>query len=393
MQDGFVKVAARTPEVRVADVDFNTKAILEEVRRAREDDDAKLVVLPELCVTAYTCEDLFWQEELLDAAERAIGTIVRATADYDLLLFFGAPVRVNDKLYNCAVAASAGEVLGIVPKLYLPTYNEFYEGRHFMSGPLETSAIDLPLADVYDVPFGARQVFCCATLPQLKVAAEICEDLWVPAPPSVEHAQAGATVIVNLSASNALVGKAAYRRSLVTSQSARLICAYVYASAGEGESTQDVVFSAHDMIAENGVLLAESEPFGEGCATSEVDVRMLAAERQRMSTYETSAAPVDELGYTYTSFALEAARTGAKTRLTRYVDPHPFVPDDPATRAQRCEDVLSIQAHGLAKRLSHTRSTHAVVGVSGGLDSTLALLVTARAFDLVGLDQIGRAHV
>ena len=389
MQDGFVKVAARTPEVRVADVDFNTKAILEEVRRAREDDDAKLVVLPELCVTAYTCEDLFWQEELLDAAERAIGTIVRATADYDLLLFFGAPVRVNDKLYNCAIAASAGEVLGIVPKLYLPTYNEFYEGRHFVSGPLEASAIDLPLADVYDVPFGARQVFCCATLPQLKVAAEICEDLWVPAPPSVEHAQAGATVIVNLSASNALVGKAAYRRSLVASQSARLICAYVYASAGEGESTQDVVFSAHDMVAENGVLLAESDPFGEGCATSEVDVRMLAAERQRMSTYETSAAPVDELGYTYTSFALEAARTGAKTRLTRYVDPHPFVPDDPATRAQRCEDVLSIQAHGLAKRLSHTRSTHAVVGVSGGLDSTLALLVTARAFDLVGLDRAG----
>lgn len=386
MQDGFVKVAARTPEVRVADVAHNVRAILEEVRCTCEDDGARVVVLPELCVTAYSCGDLFWQSALLDASERAVAQIARETAAFDAIIFFGVPLRVNNKLYNCAVAVCSGEVLGIVPKYSIPTYNEFYEGRYFVSGPLDPAGIDLPLAGLTDISFGARQLFCCETVADLKIAAELCEDLWVPMAPSIEHAQAGATLIVNLSASDALVGKAAYRRSLVVGQSARLICAYIYASAGEGESTQDVVYSAHDLIAENGTLLAEGVPFGEGCATSEIDVAMLAAERQRMSTFPTTVSPWSGEGcYSCHRFSLEPV----STPLTRLVDAHPFVPDDVTTRAQRCEDVLSIQAHGLARRLMHTRSTCVVIGISGGLDSTLALLVTARAFDLVGLDREG----
>lgn len=385
MQDGFVKVAARTPEIRVADVAYNTKAILSEIRDAYEHDGAKIIVLPELCVTGYTCEDLFWQDALLDATERALTKIAEATAGYDVIIFFGAPLRNNAKLYNCAVAVSHGEILGVVPKQNIPTYNEFYEGRHFSVGYEDVMIVNLPFAGEFGIPFGANQIFVCESMPELKIAVEICEDLWVPNPPSTNHALAGATVIVNLSASNAVVGKADYRRNLVIGQSARLLAAYIYASAGEGESTQDVVYSGHDMIAENGALLAESKPFGDGCAASEIDVSLLAAERRRQSTFQSSGASELDMGYVHVEFTLEKAAT----KLTRFVDPHPFVPDNPVTRAQRCEDVLSIQAHGLARRLAHTRSTHAAIGVSGGLDSTLALLVTARAFDLVGLDRAG----
>lgn len=385
MQDGFVKVAARTPEIRVADVAYNTKAILSEIRDAYEHDGAKIIVLPELCVTGYTCEDLFWQDALLDATERALTKIAEATAGYDAIIFFGAPLRNNAKLYNCAVAVSHGEILGVVPKQNIPTYNEFYEGRHFSVGYEDVMIVNLPFAGEFGIPFGANQIFVCESMPELKIAVEICEDLWVPNPPSTNHALAGATVIVNLSASNAVIGKADYRRNLVIGQSARLLAAYIYASAGEGESTQDVVYSGHDMIAENGALLAESKPFGDGCAASEIDVSLLAAERRRQSTFQSSGASELDMGYVHVEFTLEKAAT----KLTRFVDPHPFVPDNPVTRAQRCEDVLSIQAHGLARRLAHTRSTHAAIGVSGGLDSTLALLVTARAFDLVGLDRAG----
>lgn len=385
MQDGFVKVAARTPEIRVADVAYNTKAILSEIRDAYEHDGAKIIVLPELCVTGYTCEDLFWQDILLDATERALTEIAEVTADYDAIIFFGAPLRNNAKLYNCAVAVSHGEILGVVPKQNIPTYNEFYEGRHFSVGHEDVMIVNLPFAGEFGIPFGANQIFVCESMPELKIAVEICEDLWVPNPPSTNHALAGATVIVNLSASNAVIGKADYRRNLVIGQSARLLAAYIYASAGEGESTQDVVYSGHDMIAENGALLAESKPFGDGCAASEIDVSLLAAERRRQSTFQSSGASELDMGYVHVEFTLEKAAT----KLTRFVDPHPFVPDNPVTRAQRCEDVLSIQAHGLARRLAHTRSTHAAIGVSGGLDSTLALLVTARAFDLVGLDRAG----
>ena len=382
MRDGFVKVAAVTPEVRVADVAFNVDACVAAAERACTEDGASVVVLPELAITGYTCEDLFWQDALLDAAERGLADFAARTAELDALLLVGVPVRVNAKLYNCCAVVTSGTILGVVPKRHIPTYNEFYEGRHFVPGTADVVPIDV--AGQLDVPFGMSQLFACEELPELVVAAEICEDLWVPEPPSIRHARAGATLICNLSASNALVGKADYRRELVRGQSARLVCGYVYASAGTGESTQDLVFSGHDLVAENGRLLAEGVPFGDGRALTEVDVRQLVAERRRMSTFET-VANAAQLDYHVSRFTLDVHHV----HLTRWVDPHPFVPSDATRRAERCEDVFSIQAHGLAKRLSHTRSTRAVIGVSGGLDSTLALLVAVRAFDLLGLDRTG----
>ncbi len=382
MQDGFVKVAAVTPEVRVADVTFNVDACVAAAERACTEDGASVVVLPELAITGYTCEDLFWQDALLSAAERGLADFVARTAELDALLLMGVPVRVNAKLYNCCAVVASGTILGVVPKRHIPTYNEFYEGRHFVPGTADVVPIDV--AGQLDVPFGMSQLFACEELPELVVAAEICEDLWVPEPPSIRHAQAGATLICNLSASNALVGKADYRRELVRGQSARLVCGYVYASAGTGESTQDLVFSGHDLVAENGRLLAEGAPFGDGRALTEMDVRQLVAERRRMSTFET-VANAAQLDYHVSRFTLDVHHV----HLTRWVDPHPFVPSDAARRAERCEDVFSIQAHGLAKRLAHTHSTRAVIGVSGGLDSTLALLVAVRAFDLLCLDRTG----
>ena len=382
MRDGFVKVAAVTPEVRVADVAFNVDACVAAASRACTEGGASVVVLPELAITGYTCEDLFWQDALLDAAERGLADFAVRTEDLDALLLVGVPVRVNAKLYNCCAVISSGTILGVVPKRHIPTYNEFYEGRHFVPGTADVVPIDV--SGQLDVPFGMSQLFACEELPELVVAAEICEDLWVPEPPSIRHAQAGATLVCNLSASNALVGKADYRRELVRGQSARLVCGYVYASAGTGESTQDLVFSGHDLVAENGRLLAEGAPFGGGRALSEVDVRQLAAERRRMSTFQT-VANAAQLDYHVSRFTLDVHHV----HLTRWVDPHPFVPSDAARRAERCEDVFSIQAHGLAKRLAHTHSTRAVIGLSGGLDSTLALLVTVRAFDLLGLPRDG----
>ena len=385
MRDGFVKVAAVTPEVRVADVAFNVEACVAAAREAAAQDGAAVIVLPELALTGYTCEDLFWQDALVRAADAGLADFAAATADLDALLLVGVPVRANAKLYNCAAVVSRGMVLGVVPKTHIPTYNEFYEGRHFVPGPADP--VTVSVGGEKDVLFGTNLLFSCLELPELVVAAEICEDLWVAAPPSIAHAQAGATLICNLSASNAVVGKADYRRTLVCGQSARLVCGYVYASAGTGESTQDLVFSGHDLGAENGRLLAEGRPFGDGRAVSEVDVRVLAAERTRMSTFECAAA-AEEYGYVTVPFSLGAAAS-LETPLTRWVDPHPFVPSDAARRAERCEDVFAIQAHGLAKRLAHTHSRRAVIGLSGGLDSTLALLVTVRAFDLLGLPRDG----
>ena len=386
MRDGFVKVAAVTPEVRVADVAFNVESCVAAARQAAEKDGAVVIVLPELALTGYTCEDLFWQDALIRAADAGLADFAAATADLDALLLVGVPVRAGGKLYNCAAVVSRGMVLGLVPKTHIPTYNEFYEGRHFVSGPVDPVAVSI--AGEKNVPMGTSLLFPCLELPELVVAAEICEDLWVAAPPSIAHAQAGATLICNLSASNAVVGKADYRRSLVTGQSARLLCGYVYASSGTGESTQDLVFSGHDLVAENGRLLAEGRPFVDGRAVSEIDVRFLAAERTRMSTFECAAA-AEECGYVTVPFSLGAGAASRETSLTRYVDPHPFVPSDPTRREERCEDVFAIQAHGLAKRLSHTHSRRAVIGLSGGLDSTLALLVTVRAFDLLGLPRDG----
>ncbi len=381
MRDGFVKVAVVSPEVRVANVDFNVESAVKEVRWAAAE-GAKVVSLTELCLCAYTVEDLLRQPLLLEAAERGLARFAEDTAELDCLCVVGLPVALSGNLYNVAAFVTHGEVLGLVPKRNIPTYNEFYEGRHFTPGPDEVEFVRF--AGQEDVPFGAAQVFRCEELPSLVVGAEICEDLWVPDPPSIGLAQAGCTVICNISASNALVGKADYRRSLVVGQSARLICGYLYGSAGWGESTDDLVFSAHDLIAENGRLLAEAAPFGGGRAVSEIDVEMLQSERLRMTTYETAPAP-EAAGYLETTFSLEFG----ETRLTRSVDAHPFVPRDTSELGQRSEDILNIQSLGLAKRLFHTGCTRAVIGISGGLDSTLALLVAVRAFDQLGLDRAG----
>lgn len=389
MRDGFIKVAALTPAVRVADVEYNVEACVEAVRSS----DAQVIVLPELAITSYTCEDLFWQGALLRAAEEGLGQLAAAVVDVDALVLVGVPVRVASKLYNCAAALCHGELLGLVPKRNIPTYGEFYEGRRFSAGPEDVTLISF--AGYEEVPFGAGQLFECESVPGLTVAAEICEDLWVPNPPSTPAALAGATLICNLSASNELVGKADYRRDLVASTSARLVCAYAYASAGWGESTQDVVYGGHCLIAENGRVLQQTRPLDDAAlalagdahaqtgAAAVVDLDLLAHDRMRMSTFNADPAAA---GYVITTFDLDVVETPLGGR---FVDPHPFVPADPTRRAERCESIFAIQAHGLAKRLAHTHSRRAVIGVSGGLDSTLALLVCARAFDLLGLDRAG----
>lgn len=373
MKQGFVKVAAATPKIAVADCKKNVEVILESIREM-EEKGAKVMVLPELCITGYTCADLFWQGRLLEEAKESLQKIANETADVDALIFVGLPLEVYGKLYNVAAVLNHGELLGIVPKKYLPNYNEFYEERHFTPG--EETAEEITLFG-RTVPFGMNLLFSCEDMPHLTVAAEICEDLWAPEPPSVRHALAGATVIVNLSASDEMVGKDSYRRNLVATQSARLVCGYLYSTAGEGESSQDLVFGGQNLIAENGVMLAEAKRFHNETVCTELDVDRLVSERRRMTTYPAQK----DSGYRRISFSLRME----ETVLTRFVDPQPFVPSDKRNRELRCDEILNIQAMGLKKRLEHTHCRSAVIGISGGLDSTLALLVTVRAFDMLGL--------
>ncbi len=378
MKDGFIRVAAGTPDIIVADTKHNADQIIKLIDDAARQ-GAALLTLPELCVTGYTCGDLFFQRTLLEGAEEAARRIIEATEKVDMLVVFGCPVVVKQKLYNCALVAAHGELLGIVPKQNIPNYGEFYELRNFTPGSmLPTDAyLSIDYAGAEYVRFGTDVVFQCSDIPEFAVGVEICEDLWIASPPSNALAAAGATVIVNLSASDEVVCKDDYRRRLVTEQSARLICGYIYADAGEGESTTDVVFSGHSLIAENGRLLREKKPFsGSNLIMSELDVQLIASERRRMNTY--SIKPADE--FSVEEFSLEIR----KTELTRIVDPHPFVPSNEDERANRCEHILNIQTHGLKKRLSHAHAKCAVVAVSGGLDSTLALLVTVRAMDMLG---------
>ncbi len=373
MNQGFVKAAAATPKIAVADCRKNVETILDSIREM-EKMGAKIMVLPELCITGYTCSDLFWQERLLKEAVEGLKRIAAGTKETDALIFAGLPLEVDGKLYNTAAVLNHGKILGIVPKKYLPNYNEFYEARHFMPG--EETAEEI-LLDGQRVPFGMNLLFACEEMPHLIVAAEICEDLWAPDPPSVRHALAGATVIANLSASDEMVGKDSYRRSLVSGQSARLVCGYIYSTAGEGESSQDLVFGGQNMIAENGVMLAEARRFRNQTVCTELDVDRLISERRRMTTYP----PQKSEGYRRISFSLHMEETA----LTRFFDPYPFVPSEKKNRELRCDEILNIQAMGLKKRLEHTRCRSAVIGISGGLDSTLALLVTVRAFDMLEL--------
>lgn len=372
MKDGFVKVACATPKIRVADVSYNVKEICRLMDEAA-DQHAKIVVFPELCVTGYTCEDLFWQRTLLNAARDGLLQIAEHSEGMDGIFFVGLPMMHGGKLYNVAAVLSGGKILGVVPKKYIPSYGEFYEGRHFAPG---NDSCELERIGDVQVLFGVRQLFVCAELPELVVGAEVCEDLWVADPPSTAHALAGATVIVNLSASDETVTKSEYRELLVNSQSARLLCGYAFCSAGEGESTTDLVFGGHNLISENGVLLAQTSCFEGQMAISDIDVYRLEAERRRINTFVT-----DAKDYIMTSFSLRME----ETPLVRSFSSAPFVPGDMDSRSRRCRNIVSIQAMGLKKRLEHTGCRHAVIGISGGLDSTLALLVTAQAFDYLKL--------
>ena len=371
MKDGFLKAAALSPALRVADCAYNAGQIAEAMQACAVR-GIKLAVFPELALTGYTCGDLFFQQALQQAALQGLAQILQASEGLDLIALVGLPVAVNGKLYNCAAVVCGGRLLGLVPKTCLPNYGEFYEKRHFAPGDKKVRTVTVC---GQQVPFGTQLLFQCRQMPAFVLGVELCEDLWSALPPSTFHALAGATVIANLSASDETVGKAEYRRALVANQSARLLCCYLYASAGHGESTQDMVFAGHDLVAENGVLLAETEPFKGGDAVSELDCARMLAERAR----NTSFVPNDE-GYQVVGFDLAVT----ETVLTRWVDPAPFVPGDARRRAERCELILRMQADGLAKRIEHTHAKTAVIGISGGLDSCLALLVAARAMRQLG---------
>ena len=372
MKDGFVKTAVATHAIRVADCAYNAARI---VALAKEADAAgvRLLVLPELCITGYTAGDLFLQETLLSGALAALAEILRETAALDLLLLPGLPFAFGNKLYNCAAVCHKGKLLGLVPKTHIPNYGEFYEQRHFSSGAGLSVSVT-PFG--YEVPLAANLLFTCRALPAFTLGVEVCEDLWVPDSPSRMLCREGATVIANLSASDEVVGKAEYRRTLVSAQSGRLVCGYLYADAGAGESTTDMVFSGHSLIAQNGAILSERAPFAEGLCIADLDVMRLASERRRMTTY-----PQRE-GTCGTIFFDMELRPSA---FSHRVSPSPFVPEGEAERAERCELILRMQATGLATRLQAAHCKKAVIGVSGGLDSTLALLVAARALDLLSL--------
>ena len=375
MRHGFIGVGAYTPYVKVGDTKYNTEEIIKRIDVA-ERLGTKVIVLPELCITGYTCGDLFYQELLLRKAKEALLEIAAHSEGKDYIAFVGLPIAYNGKLYNVAAAISGGSVLGLVPKTHIPNYNEFYEARHFTKGMEQPVPVEIDENHV--VPMGTHLIFSCRQMPALKIGVEICEDLWAPNPPSVGLAMAGADLIVNLSASDETVGKADYRRDLVKSQSARLVCGYVYCSAGNGESTQDVVYSGHNIIAENGTVLQSSRRFINDPAYTEIDVNRLLEERRRMTTFQ-----MDDAAYMNVEFNL----TVEETKLTRPVWSKPFVPVKRVERYKRCNEILTIQASGLKQRLKHTRCKTAVIGISGGLDSTLALLVTIRAFEMLGKDK------
>lgn len=378
MKHGFITLSAGVPEVSVAAPTKNAESICRIIDEAYEK-NAAVLTLPELSVTGYTCSDLFFSDSLIKSAERAVESIIEHTKDKKMLVFIGVPVSAYGKLYNCAAVISNGELLGLVPKTNIPNYSEFYELRHFTPAHETDSVVRFCGRDVN---FGVHQIFSCAEMPSLRVSAEICEDMWVADTPSTHHAMAGATVIVNLSASNETVCKDAYRKMLVTSASGKLICAYVYADAGVGESTTDIVFSGHSMIAQNGAVTAETLPFaGEygksRIITSVCDLLHLEHDRRRMNTVKPEYAEK----YTVTEFSLDIKETD----ITGIINPRPFIPGGREDKKAVCSRITDIQAAGLAKRIRASHAKGCVVALSGGLDSTLALLVTVKAFDMLGL--------
>ena len=380
MKYGFVNVAAAVPTVKVADVDYNVQQVESLIAQA-EGRGIEIIVFPELCITGYTCQDLFKEQLLLDRAEQGIIMLLDFTRKLDVISIVGAPVVINGLLYNCAVVIQGGNILGIVPKTYLPNYAEFYEKRWF------ASAQDLNPIDLYFAGNSVRvsvepQVF--VTSDGMKFGVEICEDVWAPIPPSNNLALAGADIIFNLSASDELIGKHAYLKSLLAQQSARTVSGYVYASCGFGESTQDVVYGGNALIYENGKLLVEGSRFSiqPQIQMCQIDIEKLRVERRQNTTFINA-----QRGAMAREIQCRLI-TPRDFELLRHIDSHPFIPKEEDMQTS-CEEILNIQVAGLAKRLYHINGTKAVIGISGGLDSTLALLVTVKAFDKLALDRRG----
>ncbi|MBR1442404.1 MAG: NAD(+) synthase [Firmicutes bacterium] len=376
MKFGFVRCCAATTDIRVADCEYNREKIYDAAKEAYEN-GAEVTVFPELCVTGYTCGDLFLQQRLINAAYESIIYLKEKSKKLDMIFAVGFPFDNDGNLYNCAAVIHKGKILGIVPKTYIPNYNEFYEKRHFVSAPEEIRKI---IFDDEEVFFGTKLLFRNRNNKNFTMAVELCEDVWSVIPPSCYHAKAGADIIANLSAGNEITGKSIYRRKLIENQSARTLSGYIYTCAGEGESTTDVVFSAHNIICENGKVLKESERFKNSLIYADVDLELLNGERRRNTSFV-----IDKNGYMNVYFEMKEN----EEEIDRDIDAMPFVPADMNMRDMRCSEILDIQAYGLKKRIEHIGCKNVVVGISGGLDSTQALLVSYRAFDMLGLDKKG----
>lgn len=385
MKYGFVKTACASPRLKVADCNFNSEQIICAAKDAAKN-GASVIVFPELSITGYTCGDLFFQRTLQNASEVQLKRIISETAKLNSVIFVGLPVPRAEGIYNCAAAIKGGELLALFAKSYLPNYGEFYERRHFTPFQQNMNTQFIDFAGFEEVPFGTDILIQDEKDSAITIGCELCEDLWVPVPPSSRHILAGATIIANLSGGNEIIGKADYRRSLVKSHSARSLCAYLYANAGLDESTQDMVFAGHNLISENGTLLAESSLFSSETIYADIDVERLCQERRRTTSFGFSANNnTFNSNYVIVQIKMNVEKTAGE--FSRYVDPHPFVPSDKDKRTQRCLEVITLQAQGLAKRLRHINCQSAVIGLSGGLDSTLALLITCRAFDLCGIER------
>lgn len=381
MQHGFVKVAAMSPQVKVADVAFNTEKICEKIDEA-EKEKAKVVVFPELCITGYTCGDLFLQRTLIKAAKEALCRIIDHTEGMDMLVFVGLPMEKNNKLYNVAAAICSGQLLAFIPKTHISNYGGFLEGRYFAKGNAVAETVFFERdGEIEEIPFGTHILLQCDVLGELVVGCEIGTEVETALAPSNYHTLAGATVIVNLSASSAIVAKQQETENFLAAASRKLICAYITANAGEGESTQDMVMSGSNMIYENGALLSKNDRFTYDNIYSEIDVEKLASERMRINTYEYA----ENNDYIFVNFSVEEENT----ILTRMMQTNPFLPQNEDDRGEWFEEILEIQARGLKKRMTHIGAKTVVLGISGGLDSTLALLVTAKTFDLLGLERSG----
>ena len=379
MNFGYIRVAAAVPKLKVANCEYNTAQIINLAKQAN-DNNAQLVVFPELSITSYTCADLFMQKSLQSQALKGLEILLSETKALDCVIIIGLPIIVGNRLYNCAAAIKSGKILGVVPKSYIPNYSEFYEARWFSSGKDEIEREIKLLGQV--VPFGTDLLFEAENMDAFCFGIEICEDLWVPIPPSSYQALAGATVLVNLSASNDIVGKHEYRESLISMQSAKCASAYIYSSCGPNESTTDLVFGGHAIISEYGTNIIKSQRFSfeEQLITCEIDVERLLSERLKNSGFTEG----ETIEYRKVAFKLTEKKL---EKFSRHIDPTPFVPSDIEARDRRCEEIFNIQTSGIFKRLKHTGLEKSVIGISGGLDSTLALLVIAKAYDRLGIDR------